>query len=369
MGALKDKSPKVREKAAEALGNFRKYSDKITPALLETLRDDSDKVRQTTLIALGLLGNRSDLVVEAIAPFLKDDNETTRVNAAVALANLKKADWEAVPTLMEAMSNPREDVRKAVVRAMVKIARENPEKVLPVLTKSLTSKKANVAKESLIILRRMGKKAEPAIPELVAAYDDILDLNKWRALAAIVAMDSQGDAALELLKKGLKDKDPEARREALFGLLRLRSKLDDPVTPFVEALDDDDEGNLLTAISMLRSLGPKLSEAEPKLVALASHPDKRVRQGALRTLGSIRSPSGDTLNALSKALKDPEERVRMAAISALRVIGFKDPALVSRILEDAVSSEKSDKVKNYLARTVRTLEMRQDSVDRGARKE
>lgn len=315
-----------------------------------------------------MLGNKSDLVTGALTPFLKDPDEQTRVDAAIALANLGQVDTGTIPTLIEAMGNPREDVRKVVVRALVRIGRESPEKTLPALTENITSKKANVAKESLIILRRMAIKAKPALPKIIESFDDIEPRNRWRALAAAVAIDRRGDEIVGLLQKGLKDEDPETRREALFGLLRMRNKLDDPVQPFLAALDDPDESNLMSAISMIRALGSKISLAEPKLLELTKHEDDMVRRASIQTLSAIKPASEKAIDALSQALNDPDQKVRMAAVSSLSSIGVNDPKAVLKILEKASSSEQPEKVKSYIARTVQRLERRAQYLDNKADK-
>jgi hypothetical protein len=104
----------VREEATKRLAEIGRPA---VPALREALRNKDAEVRQRAQRILeGILTS-----VEFAIDGLKDKDATARKEAAETLERLGPAAKEALPALLEALKDPNEDVREAVVLAILSI--------------------------------------------------------------------------------------------------------------------------------------------------------------------------------------------------------------------------------------------------------
>ncbi|HMK35629.1 MAG TPA: HEAT repeat domain-containing protein [Desulfomonilaceae bacterium] len=200
----------------------------------------------------------------------------------------------------------------------------------------------------------MKTQAVPALQKIAALYDKAEPMDRIEIVDALVAIDTHGDHALPVLIKALKEPDPQDRKEALMSVLRFRSKADEFLGPLSDSLSDSDLENRLLTIGIIKGLGEKGVKAVPKLIVLIDDPDLRVRNAAISALGAF-PPEPNIFQALDKAMKDRDSRVRMTAIGILRRIGTADPQKASVILEQALAAETNDQTKRSISSALDSL--------------
>jgi HEAT repeat protein len=111
------KNPGLRGTAAYALGQIGANSPEAVTALIELLKNDPEReVRRSAAGALGALGLAAKDAIPALRAALKGDEKGGWWVAAEALAKIGGAD--VVPTLIEALANPNDDIRLTAMRGL-----------------------------------------------------------------------------------------------------------------------------------------------------------------------------------------------------------------------------------------------------------
>jgi HEAT repeat protein len=75
----------------------------------------------------------------------------------------------------------------------------------------------------------------------------------------------------------------------------------------------------------------------------------KVRSAAVAAISSFTPPTPEILDALAKAVKNEDIRVRMTAIGSLRRFGYVYPDKVVEILKTALDQEKDDQTRKALS--------------------
>jgi HEAT repeat protein len=154
--ALSDPTEETRIYAALALG--RLHDPAAVPPLLKAFSTDERDVRKAAAYALGELGDQR--AVDPLAGALNDPIADVRFNAAIALVRL--GDRRAIGVLREMLDRSRldrvqgmrpeqkEETMLAAIPALVKIAPEEAQRILPGLAASDPSLQVrSAAKEAL----------------------------------------------------------------------------------------------------------------------------------------------------------------------------------------------------------------------------
>src|SRR5579871_6679404 len=97
---IKHNDPKVREKAAKAMGEMGPQAEAAVPALLAALEDSEPPVRSAAIQALGAIGRPA---VAPLIDLLKHKEIPVRGNAALALGRIGPRAKAAVPALIMAL--------------------------------------------------------------------------------------------------------------------------------------------------------------------------------------------------------------------------------------------------------------------------
>jgi HEAT repeat protein len=118
---LRDPSPQVRARAAEALAAFEQRG---IPALTTTLGDAEYVVRVSAAQALVRIG--PTLVVPAMVEALRSKEAPIRANAAVVLGAFGPSAKPAVPALATALKDPHARVRELAAEAMDRVLAGDP---------------------------------------------------------------------------------------------------------------------------------------------------------------------------------------------------------------------------------------------------
>ena len=297
-----------RIKAAEAFGRIQRPA--CVDPLLALLRDRSPRVREAALFALGQFGWKAEFSGGREAPI-----------ASAVARFLDRGD---------------RGVRLAAVEAIGKVAMERaPELLAPLLT----GRDAAIRTEALLGLTRYrfvlwlrSGKAPAPLPQ--AVLDRMRPLRQDRSpevrRALLYAFTRFKDPrTLELLTALLRDRDEWTRFYCLVGL----TKLADPSSAVGarEALADRSPHVRLAAVRALAAMGRGEAAAPAR-----ADGDLHVRAGVATALaGASESAGGDVAGWLRELAGDPRSEVRAAAVQALAT-RFKEGATedVRRSLHD-----------------------------------
>src|SRR5262249_48219681 len=117
--ALKDKTAKVRKKAAESLGDLGPAAKSAVPDLVKAMKDTDPTVSWAAIDALGQIGPDAAAAVPALIEALKE--ASTRGAAVDALGQLGSKARDAVPALEKVLKGDDVSIRWATASALVRI--------------------------------------------------------------------------------------------------------------------------------------------------------------------------------------------------------------------------------------------------------
>jgi HEAT repeat protein len=313
----KDKSPKVREAAAFALGEIVRESIKaaadpqLVPALSAALKDEHWSVRRSAAYALGCVERDAAPAQEVLEGLLKDAFPEVRQNAAWALGKLGTA---AIPKLRLALRDSDPLVKRD---AAASLGQMEPEPVRVALDDLL-----GLCKDTNGEVRR----ATVGVLVRIIGPEDATATGPLRALLA--------------------DNDEETRRNAALALSNVGGKEAAAGVPvLVDALGRGDIELRRQAAAALRNIGPEAHRAVPDLIRALKDPDAELRTNAALALGGIGPGADKAVPALVGLVADAKNspEPRMAAAVALSRIG-PTPAAIDAVpkLLQVVTSAKDD---------------------------
>jgi len=315
---LKDKTPKVRVKAAEELANKGRDAQAAVPTLIALLKepDPSQTVHPALYRAIERLGLDESLLPSLLADLkAKDWAVAERADRLLAMMG-----GPAVDSVLAAMKDTDALVRRHAIRAVFHM-REPPDKVIPALMERLRDPVAENRMETGSSLGRLGPRAAPAVGALVQEVQAKNVMAAW-ALGRI------GPLAKE-------------------GIPALRVALADPVTATpVVRFDPSDAGKRVpgqlslaeASAEALGLIGADAAPAAPELIRALRDARPFVRRNAATALGHVQPENVKaTASALAAILSDADPAVRTAAAGALGELGNEasaaGPALVRALRE------------------------------------
>lgn len=154
-----------------------------------------------------------------------------------------------------------------------------------------------------------------AAATLNRAMSDEDSVVRWRSASAVTAVHA---ATVPQLLAAVTSTDPEVRRLAITSLRGLGANA---LTPFVQALHDDDARMRQAAAVTLGQIGLGAIDAVPQLVTALTDADARVRAAAALSLSTFGPHAMEAVPALRTALSDEFAGVRARAAFALGQIG------------------------------------------------
>ena len=203
---LKDKTPKLRAKAAFTLGAKRIKS--AVPALIDALNEKDVAVLQYVIHALGNIGDKS--AVPALFNMPANKDRKIRLSVIVAFAKLKARS--AVPLFLKASQDKDKEIRTYAIIALCQI---NDKTAVPVLIKAMKHENAKIRGSVATALGEIGDKS--AVPALVDALKD--DVYIVRGIAAGVLGDMGDESVVPALIDAMDDENALVRNQIL-GTLR-----------------------------------------------------------------------------------------------------------------------------------------------------
>jgi HEAT repeat protein len=290
----------------------------INPQLLEALKDKEPKVRLSALQALEQIG----MIRAKIIPKLREISPEN--DAKEFLNSFFKSD--------DPLAGIVGDLEKPL----------DPQKGFKITLQSLlTEDDVRVRRGAIDVLELLGDQAVPAIEEVTRAMYDSnrRDKDRWVRLVATRTVrnlppekvDSNAVGALANL---LLDGDSDLSAAAAEAIAALGPTAKATVNNLGIVIADGgaenrgrDAENRVKAMKALVSIGgPAAHTAIPKVLSVLKDSDVRVRRQAAETLGRLGRPDNDDLAkeeiaALKEALRDEDAEVRLSASEAILSIG------------------------------------------------
>lgn len=158
--ALNDSDPRVREGAAQAIGQLGR--DAI-PVLVRMLSHSDKYIRRNAVWGLGKLGSQAKSVLFDLCRSLKDEDARTASGAAQAIGNMGEDATSAVPNLAEAMRGTNIVLCRLAAKALSQIGKP----ALSTLIVHLKHHDLFVRGEAAVALGWMGPKAAAAVTPLI----------------------------------------------------------------------------------------------------------------------------------------------------------------------------------------------------------
>lgn len=275
MKLLKSTVPAVRRGAAARLAGMR--SREAVPSLIEALEDEDFGVRTNAADALGNLRDRR--AVDPLIEALKDNNRGVRISVVVALGFLR--DKRAVEPLIKILKkDENEGVRISAAQVLGVLA---DKRAVKPLIDSLSSKEDRVRVQSAKSLGRLGA------TEAAGPLTKIANNSKEPKNLRISAVESLGEMntaeSMKTLKKLLKSDDIEMAINAASSLGKLGS--DKGLSIALEGIESDAVNIRRKSIMAISFIGVKRDDVVQAIKKALKDEDSRVRDGAKYTVISL----------------------------------------------------------------------------------
>ena len=351
--AATDERPEVRSQALIALAEIGPDAKPQSPAVAKALEDQFMSVRYAAAFALGRIGDKAHAV--AIDKAAKSDDHFLALVATWASAKVDPENKEklaaAVKALVNGLMDEHENHRVAAARGLLELsapeavskeidaleAKLDPQqvdrlldafaalggRVVPRAIELLKDPKRR--ERAIIVLKKIGPEAAPAVPDLVNLLKDKDPKIRTEALFALAAIGPKAAAAVSLTTELLADTDRDVKLTAAYALGKFGSEAR-PAAPMLrKLLDSDDELVGLTGVWALLQIEPASEEhvrlAVPQMTAALKSPLAFIRAEAAMTLGDLGKAAVSALPALEAAAKaDDNPAVRAAATDAVKKI-------------------------------------------------
>jgi len=331
----------VRHRIITALGHHSQFA--VLDALVPYLKSDDKQTKLSVLQTLGRQGafidrdpkratERKRSVQPLVAAIVDSLKETDLVvHAAYALGQIGPDAAPAVPALLDALDDPRNQHKDSIHHPRVLIIHALRD-IGPGAKAAQRALATRMLSDPDTLVRQYAAQALAyleADPNIVGAAlnqalrDSAIQVRQEvpRALAKIGAVDA--------LLDGLEDQNPETRTSVIQALAEMKAHAKRIAPPLIKVMQEDKvAGTRGAAASALGLL--KFVDAIPPIAKAMKDADANVRSIAIDTLRDFGPDARSAIAALSDAAtKDANRQNRAKALWALAFIGVKGhPKLV-----------------------------------------
>lgn len=333
------------------------YSGKLSnnqrriPQLVQDLSSNNRTARLLALSALADIGPEAKAAAPSLLKALGDGDERVRRKAAFAISRLKPADHEYRLTLINALREKNSEDAQTLA--------EMGAPAVPSLLDALGDKDAG--SKAAYALSQVGKQTVPALMHCLIAEDP---RTRQYAAQALGALGADAKDAIPLLLSLLKDKVGSVRLAVAESLDNIgydrhyvsRQPVKPPVLPnyppqiappriplnefarlvltpeLQEALNDKNELVAGQILEILEFIAPVSKEAVSALVSAIKNEKYSVRYGAIYKVRWIQPPAIEAIPTLIKYLKDTDKSIRRESMFTLASLGCKDKELASLLV-------------------------------------
>lgn len=313
---LTDSEVDVRKTAAEILGSFGPEGAEAIPELVLALRKNQDwwNVRKAILQAIGQIGPAAKDAIPGVVLMMDEKDDDVRKEA---YRTLEKLGPDVVKNLGEAFIGASWWAKTQILK-MLELFGARSAPAVPSLVIALDDPDQDVRRAILRTLARLGHAASASSERLYKILADPKEPHQsW--MLALSALLKFGPVGTQTLHRALQHPDwwlPKTLSEA-FG--QLGSEIGTEGLPILTlALAHSRWEIRWTATLVLQKFGKQAISALPALRPLLRDPERSVRLGSIRAIASIGPSASDALPDLRPLQNDGDSEIRDAASQALR---------------------------------------------------
>lgn len=329
--------PAVRIAAAEGLGKLGPSASAAVPALRRALDDSEVVVRNNAAWALGKIANPSSEIVPALVAKVESTQEiwTVRHNAALSLSWIGQP---AVPALRQCLDSADGWTRAYAGDSLYRISRDGPDRgrVVGVMIGLISHQDPGVRAFAVATAGTIGPAAAAAAPHFVRLIDDPDANVRASALNVLPRLGPAAAVAVPRLLRVLQEsKEDAARLGATIGLSELGGE-DPSLTPALVAALADKSGRVSSAAA--QALGKRGEISVPALLESVGSANENVRKAALDGLSYLGAKAGGKAAEIAAVLvsllrRDRSLEIRFRAAVALGLLGERSAAVTSALTE------------------------------------
>lgn len=368
LAGLGDPDSDVRNKSKD---EFLKRSWRLDGTIIELLGHSDAKTRMSAIEMSKELDLRAMSCMQALSKVMRHDPDwTVRRSAALALAHLGRLEThprqtyyayrqyrtlgradednplryplivETVDDMLATLGDDEEMVRKEAVKALGFGARDPPE--VEEDSYYFDPDRVDMDRDLLSQMRR-----EHVVPALIETLEDSDESVREEAARALGRLGPDSEPAVPVILKNLNDEDWQVREGTVIALGWLGLDVEGVYEGLANALDDEEIGVQVAAARALAIFGPRDTEVVGKILAMAEHPEPKMRVASAIALGSIPDDarigtlSQQTVDKLSDLLEDPEADVREMAAKGLSWYGTTASPYIEQIHKHARLDESA----------------------------
>ena len=211
--ALDDPDPGVRERAVGSLGSMGRYAASVKPQIIRMLRDKNNSVRTVAAMSLAEIGGLSEADVNALSALLtdpqgsvrmspEDPQRGVRISVAEAIGSAGTAGRAALPNLEAALGDRDAGIRGAAAKAIGLVGSDRASSVEG-LSRLLTDRDEFASDEAAKALAQLGRPASAAAPALRVALKAKSGRTRVFAALALWRASRDAEAAVPVLVDNL----------------------------------------------------------------------------------------------------------------------------------------------------------------------
>ncbi len=287
--------------------------------------------------ALEKIGPDEDGVVLALAGALKNPDRDVRRQAVRVLTEFGPKAEAARPALIEAMQDPDAEIRRSAPSALAMVVADR-QSLLPLYLNALGDPDRTARAYAIGGLGALGPAAEVAVGPLVKIVEPSLkDSNYQEAANALIRI---GRPAVPELCRLMQNSGGYSVRLDVAQILARMGP--DAIPGLIESLQDKQNMNRRYAAFALGRLQAPDARVVTALTGALSDADEPVRIWAIEALGDLGPAAKDAVPDLQKAQKADDAKTSAAARKALvRVHSSPGPATVDEIVKDLTGADKT----------------------------
>ena len=347
---------------------FQKHAEEQVPALAELLRDsNSARVRRAAALALGELGHHAQEALPQLVESLSERDDNVRTAVAWAISQLDQHAPNVVSQLVEALrsARPGPHVREGLADVFWRLEGHG-DVALSEIIKMLRDESPMVRALAARNLGRFGEPTGIAIKELAELVGDRDENVRWDATRAFGRLGKNAKEAVLRLIELLRSQESEfyVRQNAAYALGRIGEPAKEAVPDLLHLMNSHDEVEVRTAaMRSLAQLWVHAREAEPQLpmefIGLLSSDEWEVRAAVIHALVQLETYSSESAlwpaEKIVQMLRDNSRGVRDAARFAIEALQTNVDGIVTELVKLLADREADSRARAAAADSLGSL--------------
>jgi HEAT repeat protein len=335
--ALHDEDQQMREGAAEALNNYRWNDDAVVKPLLGAMKDKTPRVRWFAVSALART-HRKD-VLHAMADALHDDDLNVRQSAAGYFIGASQFAEPVAPALLAALKDKDSTVAANVTQAISTMSAKLKAQAAPILVERLKTIAPAQRIDAYNQIAMLGPDARVAASALTAALDDA-EVKVVAAAAIALAKVGTPDEVVPIFTRAFKTGKPATRIGVASAMWQAGPDTDAAIASLIDALADPERGVRIAALYALSHKGAKARPALPTVLKILQDPsDAELFEPAIYVARDIGDDAKDAVPLLVKALEAKNKILSYRILDSLPRIGPEGTKAALAILMAELSAK------------------------------